>query len=296
MIDLHIHSHYSDDGEYSPQELLDIARSKGIRIMAIADHNCVRANREASKLAELYDIRYIKAIEIDCDFHGVKLHVLGYGVDDGDSRYQRLEENIRKQEISNGKRKIELTESLGFKVDQKKLDMISKDGVYAGEHFAKVLLNDEQYLDNELLRPYRPGNERGDNPYVNFFWDYYAQGKPCYTKVDYMSLEECVGLIHDTGGKAILAHPGNNLQGRFELFDMMVPLGIDGVEAFSSYHDLETCLYFKDKALAYGLIYTTGSDFHGKTKPRIVMGQTMCQDIGYIEKELIDNKLIPEES
>lgn len=292
MIDLHVHSYYSDDGEYSPKGLFDIPRSKGIKIMAIADHNSIKADREASELAKLYDIRYIKVIEIDCDLDGVKLHVLGYGIDDEDIRYQRLEEDIRRQKIANGKRKIELTESLGFKVDRAKLDKISKNGVYAGEHFAEVLLNDERYLDNELLRPYRAGAKRGDNPYVNFFWDYYAQGKPCYTKVDYMSLKECIDLIHDTGGKAILAHPGNNLKGRFDLFDMMVPLGVDGVEAFSSYHDLETCLYFKDKAMTYSLIYTTGSDFHGKNKPGIVMGQTMCQDIGYIEEELIKNKLI----
>ena len=286
MIDLHTHSLYSDDGEFTPKELLVKAKDKDIKILAIADHNSIRANKEASILAKEYGITYIKAIEIDCIFEGVALHVLGYGIDDEDKRYIRLEEKIKDQERANGLKKIELTESLGFKVDRERLDAISRDGVYAGEHFAEVLLNDERYIDSDILKPYRKGNKRGDNPYVNFYWDYYAQGKPLYTEVEYMSLKECIDLIHDTHGKAILAHPGNNLKGNYGLFDEMIPLGIDGVEAYSSYHDLDTCLYFKDKALKYDLIYTTGSDYHGKTKPSITLGQTLCDDLDKIKEGL----------
>src|SRR5699024_67151 len=103
----------------------------------------------------------------------------------------------------------------------------------------EVLLGKEEYQDAELLKPYREGGRRSDNPFVNFYWDYYAQGKPCYTEIVYPSLEETIQLIHQAGGKAVLAHPGNNLKGCFERFDEMVALGLDGVEAFSSYHSPE---------------------------------------------------------
>ena len=62
----------------------------------------------------------------------------------------------------------------------------------------------------------------------------------CYTKIIYPSLQETINLIKKHGGVVVLAHPGNNLKGRFELFDEMVKLGVEGVEAFSNYHSLET--------------------------------------------------------
>ena len=41
-----------------------------------------------------------------------------------------------------------------------------------------------------------------------------------------------------------MAHPGNNLKGKFKIFDEMVELGVEGVEAFSNYHSPETVEYF----------------------------------------------------
>lgn len=59
QIDLHIHSKYSDDGEYEPEELVEMCHQKGIKVMAIADHNQVKAIKAARKKAEEYGIRYI---------------------------------------------------------------------------------------------------------------------------------------------------------------------------------------------------------------------------------------------
>lgn len=81
FIDLHIHSYYSDDGEFSPAELIKRCHDRGIGIMAIADHNNIKALDEARKEAYKYHIKYINAIEIDCTYRGINLHVLGYGVD-----------------------------------------------------------------------------------------------------------------------------------------------------------------------------------------------------------------------
>ena len=153
--------------------------------------------------------------------------------------------------------------------------------------FAEVLLNDERYTDHELLKPYREGGPRSDNPYVNFYWDYYAQGKPCYTEVVFPSLEETIQIINNHGGIAVLAHPGNNLKGQYEIFDEMVKVGIQGVEAFSSYHDEETIQYFYKKSQELHILVTCGSDYHGKTKPSIHLGETQC----FIDEHDIEKKL-----
>lgn len=274
-IDLHMHSMYSDDGEYTPTQLVDMCHEAGVKIMAIADHNWVKANEEAKKHADELGMTYIPAIEIDCTYKGVNLHVLGYGIDNQEV-FNQLGEDIEKQEIACSMKKLELTNALGFDLKKEQLDALSTNGVYTGEMFGEALLNDSRYEDYELLKPYRQGGERSDNPYVNFYWDYYAQGKPCYTEIHFPTLEETIQLIHQHGGVALLAHPGNNLKGQFELFDEMVALGLDGVECFSSYHTTETNEYFYNKAKELNVLYTCGSDFHGKTKPSIHLGENGC--------------------
>lgn len=290
-IDLHMHSMYSDDGEYTPTQLVDMCHETGVKIMAIADHNWVKANEEAKKHADELGMTYIPAIEIDCTYKGVNLHVLGYGIDNQEV-FNQLGEDIEKQEIACSMKKLELTNALGFDLKKEQLDALSTNGVYTGEMFGEALLNDSRYEDHELLKPYRQGGERSDNPYVNFYWDYYAQGKPCYTEIHFPTLEETIQLIHQHGGVALLAHPGNNLKGQFELFDEMVALGLDGVECFSSYHTTETNEYFYNKAKELNVLYTCGSDFHGKTKPSIHLGENGCLNPQEIEDCLKAHHLI----
>jgi len=293
FIDLHMHSLYSDDGEYSPTQLVDKCYDAGIKIMAIADHNSVKAIGEAKDEAIKKNIVYIPATEIDCTYKGINLHVVGYGIDYTNPIFNQLEKNILKQELECSSKKLKLTNQLGFDLQKEQLDALSSNGVYTGEMFAEALLNDKRYDNHELLKPYRKGGERSDNPYVNFYWDYYAQGKPCYTEVIFPSLKETIDIINKNGGIAVLAHPGNNLKGKFEVFDEMVKEGIQGVEAFSSYHTPETVQYFLNKGREHHLLITCGSDYHGKTKPAIKLGETGCTiDEKEIEVQLKEYGLI----
>ncbi len=292
-IDLHMHSIYSDDGQFTEQELVNIAIDANLKVMAIADHNSVEAVENARIIAEKNKIKLIPGIEIDCTYKGVNLHVLGYGIDTINPAFNQLKKDIIKQELKTSAEKINLVQKLGFDISKNELDKLSSNGVYTGEMFAEVLLNDPRYLDHDLLKPYRKNGQRSDNPYVNFYWDYFSQGKACYTKIQYPSLKNIINLIHDNGGVSVLAHPGNNLKGQFELFDEMVTLGLNGVEAFSSYHSTETNQYFYNKAKELNILYTCGSDFHGKTKPSIQMGASGCSvDENTMLMQLIDYDLI----
>lgn len=276
FIDLHMHTRHSDDGEFTPSNLVEQCHEAGIAIMAVTDHNSVKGIDEALVKAQSLGIRMIPGIEIDCTYHGINLHVLGYGIDHTNLVFNQLEDNILIQELRSSAAKLRLTNALGFDLSESQLRKISSTGIYTGEMFAEVLLDDPRYFDHPILSPYRKGGSRSANPYVNFYWDYYAQGKPCYTPIEYPSLEKVLAIIKDTGGISVLAHPGNNLKGNFGVFDDMIRLGIQGVEAFSSYHSEETNRYFYEKARKEKLLFTCGSDYHGKTKPSIRLNQTGC--------------------
>jgi hypothetical protein len=277
-----MHSIYSNDGEYTPAELVKMCHQAGVGIMAISDHNCAKANDDAKKEAEHLNIRYIPAIELDCIYNDVDLHLLGYNINYKSPDFETIESNIQKQGRDMSIEHLRLTRQLGFNVTEDELNEISQKGywkeIWTGEMFAEILLAKPEYLANEILRPYRKGGVRSDNPLVNFYWDYYSQGKPCYAKMSFPDLKDAISIVKDNGGKAVLAHPGNNLKNRFDLFEKIVKLGIDGVEAFCSYHDRSTAQYFCQEAQKHKLFVTCGSDFHGKTKPKVLLGESGCAD------------------
>jgi len=280
MTDLHMHSNYSDDGEFTPAELVRKCKDAGITTMSITDHNSAGGNEQAKQEAEKLQVNFITGIELDCTFDGVNLHLLGYQINDKSSDFKTLFKNILSQEKIASYDRLELTRKLGFEISEKEMNAISNinEGIclWSGEHFAEILLAKKEYKDHPLLLPYRTGGERSVNPYLNFYWDFYGQGKPCYVHVNFPSLKEAIAIIKDNGGKAVLAHPGNNLKGRFELIDEIVLQSIDGVEAFCSYHNKEEADYFYKKALGHSLIITCGSDYHGKVKPAVELGKSGC--------------------
>ena len=94
-------------------------------------------------------------------------------------------------------------------------------------------------------------------------------------------MEEIIAIIHENHGVAVIAHPGVNLNGKEFLLDSILNLGIDGIEAFSSYHSLEQAQYYYRTAQENKIFVTCGSDYHGKTKPSIGIGQHNCPE-GYV--------------
>ena len=278
-IDLHIHSNFSSDGDFTVSQLMEQCQKEGIRIMSITDHVSAKANPEARRIAKDYNILYISGIEIDCRYRGIDLHLLGYGIDENSPDFVQLENHIWAEERNASLQRLDMFKALRLVATKEELNQLSnleKGGIWTGEIFAEVFLTKPEYLSHELLLPYRENGNRGDNPFVNFYWDFCGQGKPCYIQLDFPSLEDAILLVHKNGGKAILAHPGNNLKGQLELIEEMIPLGLDGIEAFCSYHDIITTDALFDFGLKHGLIMTAGSDYHGKTKPAVRLGGYYC--------------------
>lgn len=284
-IDLHMHSIYSDDGEYTPTELMKMCKDAGLQIVAIADHNSTKAIPEARNAAEKLKLTYIPAIELDCTIHGVDLHVLGYGIDENNQALLDNAEYVKKQAQNVEKEQIEKVKALGFYIDEDACYALSHEGVITGEIIAEVALQDER--NHPLMKEYLPGGSRSDNPFVNFYWDYCAQSKPAYVPIHYISLKEAVDMIHAAGGIAVLAHPGNNTKENLSLIDAIFAYDVKGMEVYSSYHSPEQIAFYKDYAEQHYLMITMGSDFHGKTKPSIALGGSHCPDTSLYENAIL---------
>ena len=85
-INLHIHSTYSD-GEVEFNKLVEQAKEKEMKYIAITDHNCILGHKNT-----IYknDPILIKGVEFDCFYKMSLLHILGYGIDIENEKINKL--------------------------------------------------------------------------------------------------------------------------------------------------------------------------------------------------------------
>ena len=93
-----------------------------------------------------------------------------------------------------------------------------------------------------------------------------------------MDYRDAVAVIRDNGGVPVVAHPGLNFRGRERVAERLLDFGAEGLEVFNNYHDTTQIGYFAPLVQRRGALMTCGSDFHGKTKPLIGIGQFRFDD------------------
>lgn len=270
-IDLHIHSSYSDDGEFTPQEIVSQCNERGMELIAITDHNSVKGVAEAMRAAD--SLKVIAGVELDCSYKGRNFHLLGYSFDFTKKEFAEIEQNILRQEEAAAEEKIRLfIKASGIPLNPSDIIAASKNGIVTGELIGEFVLALDNAYEFDILAPYLPGGIKSDMPYVRFYWDFFSEGKPAYVPIRYPELPDAAALIHNAGGIAVLAHPGQNLNEEDSLLSDIIAEGIDGIEVFSSYHNRPAAEYYLNIARQNHLLVTCGSDFHGKNKPKIQLG------------------------
>ena len=277
-IDLHMHSNISSDGSYSPDALMQMCVSAGLRVVAVTDHNSVRGVEAAKKAAARLDIECISGIEFDCQLHGINLHLLGYRVDEQSDSLKTIEHDVLQKEKNASLVLIEKIKALGFHLDEEALWKLAVDEVITGEMLAEVILQDPENSQMDILTEYRSGGRRSENAFLNFYWDFCSQGKPAYVPIDYIDAEALISVIKSMGGIPVLAHPGANIGTDEAPLLELIDFGLEGIEVYSSYHRADTVSFYRQIAEKYHLLQTTGSDFHGKIKPSIHLGSICCPE------------------
>lgn len=290
-IDLHMHSLYSDDGEFSPKEIIAIGKDEGMEIMALTDHNSVKGVDEMIESGKKAGIKVISGVEIDCVYKGVNLHMLGYGINHKRKEFLEIEEEIFEKEMAIAKIKIEkLKENTDLIIDEKKIFEIAAGNIVTGEIIGEVVLGEEKNRSNLLLKEYFNNGVKSDMPFVHFYWDFFSQGRIAYVPIEFRPMTEIVKLIKESGGLAVLAHPGNNFKNCLEIADDIIKEGIDGIEVFSTYHSPEQIDYFFNRAEKNNLLMTFGSDFHGKNKPHIrLKGYPIPEKYERMKEKLVED-------
>ncbi|MGE4282532.1 MAG: PHP domain-containing protein [Clostridia bacterium] len=255
-IDLHVHTTASD-GSMTPSEVVRHAVQKRLAAIAITDHDTVEGIEEALIQGHLSDIEVIPGIEISVDYRD-EMHILGYYIDIYSQKFITILNQLNNFREERNPKIIKKLNDLGMSISFEEVE--AKAGRVVGRpHIARVMV-EKGYVDN-----------------VNqAFYEYLNTGKPAYIERKKLSQQEGIRLIKNAGGIAILAHPIYLEKGGANL-DMLLPklieYGLDGLEVYySDYTSEDTHKYLK-LADKYNLVATGGSDFHGRSKPRLKLGE-----------------------
>ena len=272
--DLHMHSNISNDGELTPEELIELAHKQGLRYVALSDHNDYRGIEKMQEAGKRYDIQVIPAIEFDTLFDIHEVHVLGYNIDYHHPYFTDLAKQVDDKILVGMAQRFEkFRQAYGVTLDEKEVYARTPKGENPFFTLVSMMLNDPANKDSPEFQDYLPGGRRSTPQVVNFYWDKCCVGTDNYVKVEYPDFKKTVDIIHETGGIAVLAHPWKTFYKREDLLEKAFAWGIDGIEAYSNYHEPKHNAYYEEIAKKYHVLMTCGSDFHGSKKPNIMMGE-----------------------
>jgi predicted metal-dependent phosphoesterase TrpH len=102
------------------------------------------------------------------------------------------------------------------------------------------------------------------------FERFLKKNRPAWVPKMKMSVRRAIELIHEAGGLAVMAHPG--LSRCDELIPTLVSSGLDGIECYHTKHSASASNHYLAIAQRHGLLVTGGSDCHGLSKGKPLIG------------------------
>lgn len=252
IADLHLHTFYSD-GTYSPAELAAQAERHGFAAVALTDHDTVEGCEPTARECAALKIEFIPGTELTAEQGGHEIHILGYCFDLQNrlllseiAKFQAVrQERIREMVTRLNRLNVPLTTEAVFE--------LANCRAPGRPHVARALV--EARLVGSL-----------DEAFERFL----KKNRPAWVPKFKMSASQAILLIHQAGGVAVMAHPGLNRTD--EVIPAMVEAGLDGIECFHTKHSSSTSAHYLELARRFNLLVTGGSDCHGASKGRPVMG------------------------
>ena len=257
MIDLHVHSTYSD-GTLTPEELIRLAEEIHLEAMALCDHNTVAGLPRFLAAAEGKNLLAIPGIEFSTDYMGTELHILGLDVKP--EYYAAVTEKVNWMLLQKEKSNRDLVDAL--KAAGVDLDY---DEIVAGTPSGQV---NRAVIAAEMVR-------RGCCDSVKDCFKQWLSPK-CgyYIPPARLDVFEVIRFIRSIGAVSVLAHPFLNLDeaGLRQFLTEAKPAGLDAMEVYYPKFSREETAMACAIAREFGLAFSGGSDFHGDNKPDTQLG------------------------
>lgn len=259
MIDLHTHS-IASDGSDTPSELLALALEKKLSGIALTDHDTLSGLPEFLSSAQGKNIVAVPGLEISSSLYNKEIHILGLFIDPSSRKLEdflvhtRLNRNVRNSQI------LEKLNIIGYQITLEELEEFARGESVGRPHLARLLV------------------KKGYFETIQDAFDHcLKRGARAYSPRVLAPPEESIRVIHEAGGLAFWAHPVYRSTGGERSFVRrylrhLVPLGLDGIEAFYSLFSVSQHTMIMEMAKEFNILVSGGSDYHGMNQPSIQLG------------------------
>jgi len=244
-VDLHTHSTASD-GMLAPARLVALAVERGLRVLALTDHDTVGGVPEASAAAAATTtLRFIPGVELSTHVDAGEVHMLGYFIDPANPTLTDALARFREAREGRAEGMVERLSAAGAPIRLERVLELAAGGSIGRPHVARALV------------------EAGHAQSVGDAFDrWLVRGRPGYVERFKLTPADAVRLIREVGGVPVLAHPhsADDLPG---LLPELLAAGLAGLECYYGDYDDHRREEYLKLARRHNLVPTGGTDFHG---------------------------------
>ena len=257
--DLHCHSVVSD-GTLTPEALAQRAQANGVELWALTDHDELGGQDRAMAAASELGMRYLTGVEISVTFLDITVHIVGLGMD---HNHPGLLAGLRATRGGREQRARDMSDDLarvGIKgVYEGALKYVGNPELISRSHFARYMVEIGVSKDtNDVFRKY------------------ITEGKPGFVPHRWAKLADALSWITQSGGVAVIAHPGRyklTPNEEFALFTEFKNHGGQGVEVMTGAHNQSDYVKYAGYCAEFGLAASRGSDFHSPEESHMDLGK-----------------------
>ncbi|MFQ5860152.1 MAG: PHP domain-containing protein [Dehalococcoidia bacterium] len=258
VVDLHLHTTASD-GRLAPAELVRLVVQRGLRVVAITDHDSTEGLAEALETARSYpQLTVIPGIELSVDVPGNEIHLLGYFIDSRDQSFQEQLARFRASREERARAMVQRLAELGLPVEWERVKELAGDGAIGRPHIALAMV-ERSYISSPQ----------------EAFAEYIGRNGPAYVERHKLVPTQAVELLLSVGGFPVLAHPAE-VQDLARVLDELQEAGLVGMEVFYASYPPERTRELLALATQRALLPCGGSDYHAMSTP----GEPLPGEVG----------------
>ncbi|HET9861812.1 MAG TPA: PHP domain-containing protein [Steroidobacteraceae bacterium] len=258
LVDFHTHSHFSD-GVLTPAQLVERAGERGVRTLALTDHDTTAGLAQARAACEAAGIRFVTGVELSATWRGQTIHIVGLAFD---ADHARLRAHLDGVLARRRARLAEIGERLERRARLPGRELAAAAGASAAPtrlHLARLLVARGQARDTQEA-----------------FDRWLNRGTPGHVPAQWPAFEAAMTVLRDSGAIAVLAHPHRY---RFsagqlrELAAAFVQHGGAALEASMAGMSPNDAQRIASLCRRFKLRASMGSDFHDPAVPWNPLGR-----------------------
>ena len=257
MIDLHAHTTASD-GDLTPARLVTAAVAAGLHTLAVTDHDTVDGIPEALAAGLDHGIRVIPGVELTAQVPRGSMHLLGYFTQGAPAPLVDTLVELTVFREARIRRIVERLGELGVAIEWD--DVRARAAGQLGRPHVAAALVAAGHADS-----------------LNHAFDrWLADGQSAHVPSRGLDPVEAVRLVGDSGGAAVLAHPGSlglNPRHLSSFVQRLAAAGLAGIEVHRPEHAPDQRDTYRTIARQLKLVPSGGSDFHRPDGP-FALGDT----------------------